>query len=382
MPIEPSAPPTPAAPHRARTAVALVALALAAALFASTHVRITGGLYGVYLLTSASGRPLEIKDDLLLGDGPRLLGGIDFSWIQDRLHAADALPRLDLDWDEEEGSGIVTSHLADGRKVQTLFGRYVDSEGRTPHGLFVGGAIPEVSASREQNQSGMALHDARGWHHVWCNVNEGLLDLASGRMLFPGDWRFLGSRVLVDAPDRVVIESSHEVALASGPLRVERYAAFRSGRPFFRLGINFVNVGDQPVTIAYAYGDEPWVGEFGSAAGNVGWVDRGLVEVVTGVDPRVERWAGILDKKSGVANFMAWAGASPPDLVYFGNHPGTPAPEEAGAPLTSNEIFIGAEWRDRTLEPGETFTLRLTLGLAASRPDGFPAVPPDVVRDR
>jgi hypothetical protein len=356
-------------------------LALTVAFFATTRVRIGGSFYGLYLLERASGRPLEIKDDLKLGDGPRLLGGVSFTWLHERLHAAERLPRLDLDWDED-GSGIVTSYLADGRELQTLFGRYLDDDGRTPRGLFVGGALPDVAATTAQNQSGMALRDARGWHHIWCNVNEALLDVTTTRMSFPGEWTFLGSRVLVDTPDRVVIASEHEIVLAGGSLRVERYAAFRSGRTFFRLGINLINLGEEPVTISYAYGDEPWVGEFGSADGNVGWVERGLVPFVSGIDPRTERYAGILDQKSGLADFISWQGASPPDVVYFGNHPGTPQPAEVGAPLTSNEVFIGLEWRDRTIEPGDTLTLRLSIGLAASRPDGSPTVPVDVIRDR
>jgi hypothetical protein len=370
------------ADRRARRAGVIALLALAVAFFATTRVRISGRFYGLYLLERASGRPLEIKDDLKLGDGPRLLGGVSFTWLHERLHSAERLPRLDLDWDEEQGSGFVTSYLADGRKVQTLFGRYLDDDGRTPRGLFVGGAIPEVAATPSQNQSGMALHDANGWHHVWCNVNEGLLDAATARMSTPGEWTFLGSRVLVDTPDRVVIASEHEIVLAEGTLRVQRYAAFRSGRAFFRLGINLINLGEEPLKISYAYGDEPWVGVFGSADGNVGWVERGLIPFVSGIDPRVERYAGILDRKSGLADFISWQGASPPEVVYFGNHAGTPLPSEVGAPLTSNEIFIGLEWRDRTIAPGDTLTLRLSIGLAAAHPDGSPTVPEDVIRDR
>ena len=357
-------------------------LALAVAFLATTRVQISGSFYGLYLLKRASGRPFEIKDDLKLGDGPRVLAGVSFTWLHERLHAANRLPRLDLDWDAGQGSGIVKSFLADGREVRTFFGRYLDDEKRTPRGLFVGGALPEVAAANAQNQSGVALHDARGWHHIWCSVNEGLLDAATNRISFPGAWTFLGSRVLIDTPDRVVIESEHEIVLADGSLRVERFAAFRSGRTFFRLGINLINLGDEPVKISYAYGDEPWVGEFGSADGNVGWVERGLVPFVSGIDPRIERYAGILDQKSGLADFIGWQGASPPDIVYFGNHSGTPLPAEVGAPLTSNEVFIGLEWRDRTIEPGDTLTLRLSIGLAASHPDGSPTAPADAIRAR
>ena len=383
MTSEPN-PPEPRSPRRssAPRAAGLVALAMAVALLATTRVKLGGAWYGLFLLERASGRPLELADDLKLGDGPRLIGGVGFAWLHDLVRPASGQPRIDVDWDAETGGGVLTSHLGDGVILQTLFGRYVDDEGQTPRGLFVGGAIPEVAAVKTQNQSGMALRDARGWHHVWCNVNEAMLDHASGRMIYPGQWKFGGSRLLVDAPDRVVIQSEHELDLGADHLRMERYAYFKAGRPFFRLGINIVNLGERSVKLSYAYGDEPWVGEFGSSAGNLGWTERGLVPVVAGIGTREEHWAGIVDTDSGIANFMSWAGATPPDVVYFGNHPGTPRPEEVGAPLTSNEVFIGAEWRDRTIEPGETFGLRLVIGLAALRRDGAPTLPDGVLNPR
>jgi hypothetical protein len=213
-------------------------------------------------------------------------------------------------------------------------------------------------------------------------VNELLVDEASKRSIYPGQWTFLGSRVLVEAPDRVVIRSEHEVMLSTGPLRMERYAYFAAGRLFFRLGINLINVGERPALISFGYGDEPWVGEFGSAAGNIGWTERGPVTTVSLVDPTARSYAGILDTKSGLANYLGWEGSAPPNLVFFGNHAGTPPPWELSKPLESNEIFIGAEWWNRTIAPGETLGLRLAVGLAAQRPDGSPMAPPDVINPR
>jgi hypothetical protein len=304
---------------------------------------------------------------------------MSFGWARELFsRGGGALPRIDLDWDEHEGGGVVTNHLADGQVLQTVFGRYVDSEGTTPHGLYVGGAIAEIAAARRQNQSGMALHDARGWHHIWCNVNEGMKVEGRSPLVFPGEWKFGGSRVLAEAPDRVVIKSEHELQLKGAELRMERYAYFKAGRPWFRLGINVMNVGDEPVTISYAYGDEPWVGEFGTSAGNYGWTDLGVAIKSAWIDPRATQWGGILDSKSGIANFISWVGSNP-DLGYFGNRPGTPNAVEIGEPLTSNEVFVGLEWRDRTIEPGETFSIRLTIGLAAIGPNGIPTYPPGAI---
>jgi hypothetical protein len=372
------------ASRRARTRrnAGLGALALAVFLLATTQVTITGGLYGLYLLSRPSGRPFEIKDDLRLGDGPRLLAGISFGPIHDRVHSGGSLPRLRLEWDDAEGGGVVQNFLRDGTELQTLFGRFVDDDGKAPRGLFVGGAIADVAASMAQSQSGMALRDEQGWHHIWCTANEGLAEAGSTRVIQPGEWTFLGSRVLVEAADRVVLRSEHEIRLRDTTLRVERNAYFTAGRPFLRLGINMTNIGDRPATITYIYGDEPWVGVFGSAEGNLGWTEAGIIPVATPIDPHGSKWAGIIDTRTGVANFLSWDGTAPPTLAFVANHGGTPRPSELYKPLQSNEIFIGLEWRDREIAPGETFGLRLSIGLAATRPDGRPTVPPEVVSPR
>lgn len=367
---------------RLRNRVAITLLALLVAFFATTKVTLRFRWYGLYLLTSESGRPLEIKDDLKLGDGPRVLVGVSFAPVRELFARPNALlPRLELDWDAEEGGGAISGYLPDGRLLQTLFGRYIDSDGKAPKGLFVGGALPDVAAVMQQNQSGMALHDARGWHHIWCSVNEGLLVDELARMVFPSEWTFLGSRVLVEAPDRLVLRSEHALKEKGVELRMERYAYFKAGSPWFRLGVNVMNVGEKTVHVAYAYGDEPWVGEFGSSAGNVGWTPQGLVPFVAQVDPRAAPFAGIMDTKTGFANFVAWEGSAP-EAVYFANRPGTPYSTEMGNPLTSNEIFIGLEWRGRTIDPGDTLSVRLTLGLADSGPGQLPRLPEGVLTGR
>jgi hypothetical protein len=162
----------------------------------------------------------------------------------------------------------------------------------------------------------------------------------------------------------VVIESSHEIRLARGPVRMDRFAYFTAGESFFKLGIRFLNLGEQDVVYSYAYGDEPWVGTFGSAEGNVGWVEGGLVETEGSVDAREKRWAGVLDKKTGVANFAAWVGEDLPDLVYFSNRPGSFRPASAKIPLASDEVFIGLQWEERLLHPGESRSILLALGIA------------------
>jgi len=371
--------------RRLRAALGLLAVLLAA-FTAATRVTVRGHFYGLYLLKTESGRPLELKDNLRFGDGPRVLAGVSLGAIRELFASQPpAGPRLEVDWDQADGGGVIKNILADGRELRTFFGRYVDDEKKPVHGLFVGGAISEVAADvtggRAQNQSGMAVRDAHGWSHIWCTVNEALMIVGLRRVITPAEWKLVETRVLVDSARRVVVRSEHDLEIGEVHLRMERYAYFRAGQPFFRLGVNIMNVGEEAVRIHYAYGDEPWVGEYGSAAGNVGWTAAGLVTTVSSFERADAPWAGITDVSSGQANFVSWEG-SPPDKGYFGNRAGTPLPDEYGAPLSSNEVAIGLEWRNRSVEPDGVFRVALTIGLADRRSDGSPALPAGVLSPR
>ncbi len=362
----------------------VVAFVLAGLAAAGTRLHLTGHAQGLFLLrpgeSEASRSRLELTDDLFLGEGSRMMAGVSFSALRHafRLVAPHARgePFLELDWDDADGSGIVRNVLVDGRQVLTAFSRFQDSAGKAPHGLFVGGSLAEVAAdSSLQNESGMSVEDERGWKHIWCNVNEAIWGEREGSVV-PSSWKFLGSRVLIRDRKKVVIESSHALEIAGVPIYVERYAYFRAGRPWFKLGIRVLNGGDAPVRFSYMYGDEPWVGNFGSGKRNVGWVKEGIVRTDGLIDPRAHRWAGVFDEEEKVANFISWIGDELPSLLYFSNHPGGQGAVE-GEPLASNEMFIGLEWRDRVLEPGESASILLSLGVADLDPQtGRPRFPP------
>ncbi len=361
-----------------RRLLGAAALALAGVLAAATRITIGGHWQGLFVLRGKDGFVLELKDDLVLGDASRLLASVQFSAARRFLRGPGRNVReahLELEWDEADGSGIIRNHFADGTELVTLFGRYEDSNGRIPHGLFVGGALPEVEATGEQqNESGMAYRDARGWSHIWCSVNEGIEDDA-GRMIFPSSFDFLGSRVLISDAHRVVLESNHEIALAGGPVRMDRFAYFSSGEPFFELGIRLVNLGDRDVHYSYVYGDEPWVGDFGSSEGNVGWLAQKIVPFEGEFDVEKNRWAGILDRKTGIANYIEWIGEDLPDNGYFSNRGGEVRPASRRIPLSSNEVFVGLEWRNRSLHAREARSMRLAVGMAERGPDGKPVRP-------
>jgi hypothetical protein len=364
---------------------ALAALAAAGLLFATTRIEVEGRWRGLFLLEARDGRMLELKDDLYLGDGSRLVVGLSFSTLRRWLGAGLSPPApgeasLALDWDERTGRGVVRNRLGDGSELVTLFGRYEDSDGGHPRGLFVGGAVPDVAGDlAHQDQSGMALQEGGHWTHIWCSVNEAAVDMVEPQpvMIYPGSFQYLGSRVLLQDARRVVLESNHEIRLRRGSLRMDRYAYFTAGEPFFRLGIRLTALGPETVNYSYVYGDEPWVGRFGSAAGNFGWVQDGYRTFEGRVDPTANRWAGIVDMKTTRANFVEWMGDDLPDDVYFSNKAGTFADAAQRVPLNSNEIFIGLQWVGRRLAPGEGRSMLLVLGVADRDPaTGAPRLPP------
>lgn len=363
----------------------LVALAASGLLLATTRIEIEGRWRGLFLLKARDGRMLELQDDLYLGDGSRMVVGASFSRLRRWLGAGPAAPSpgeaaLELDWDERAGRGLVRNRLGDGRELVTLLGRFEDDQGLHPRGLFVGGAVPDIASDPgNQNESGMALAQGGRWFHVWCNSNEALVDMdgPAYRTIFPGSFRYLGSRVLVHDRQRVVLESNHEVTLQRGRLRMDRFAYFTAGEPFFKLGIRLTALGPEPVTYAYLYGDEPWVGHFGTAAGNYGWLDGELVPYEGRFDPKANRWAGIVDLKTGLANYLEWLGDDLPDDAYFANQAGHAEDVRKHVPLASNEVFIGLQWLRRRLAPGEGRGMRLVIGLAEADPaSGRPVRPP------
>src|SRR6266568_2682083 len=153
-----------------RLAAAAAGIALAGVLAAATSVEISGHWYGLFLLRGKRDAPLTLMDDLLLGDGSRRLAGVSLGPVRRLLQigaGSDVLPRLEVEWSDANGEGTIRNQFADGTELITNFSRYVDDDGNDPKVLFVGGALPEIAGARDQNESGMNYHDARGWKHVW-----------------------------------------------------------------------------------------------------------------------------------------------------------------------------------------------------------------------
>jgi hypothetical protein len=244
------------------------------------------------------------------------------------------------------------------------------------------------------DETGMAYYDGRRWYHIWCNSNEGL---ASGDQLKddtygPFGWKFLGSRVLHQSSRSLALESSHEAVVDGLPLRVDRYAYFRAGETYFLLSIWIKNIGKTPATYCYIYGDEPWLGDFGTSKGNVGWVSDRLVNYAEFIDPDKYSFAGYFDFGNDAvspnhdftmtADFLEWLGDFKPDLVYFSNGP-TEYPKRDGpkVPLASDSRYIGLQWGPHTLKPGESHNIRLAVGMASYNPKTGSLAKPEIKLD-
>lgn len=374
--------------------LSLAAVAAALIGFIALHVRsdIKGHFEGFYLLHDRQAGNYEFADHLFVGEGKSLIYGKDFSgplqrFINRIIPAHDTgRNHLHTDWNPHDGCGMVSQHFADGTQLVTYFGRYLDALEEV-HGLFVGGGLPDSVAANtnyNMNNSGMTFNDGNRWYHIWCSVNEGIVAQGDEEVQTPSHWRFLGSRVVSRSDNRVVISSSHALTLRGVPLTMERTATFAAGERYFTLKIALTNRGNLPLNYEYTYGDEPWVGYYGTSLGDVGWVADRLINYEEVVDSGKYHYAGMVDSGNRVigerpvytnlANFIEWFGPERP-FVFLANQEHPPQPGSR-IPLESNERFIGLAW-DRQLQPGETTAILLAIGMATVNPrTGLPEKPP------
>lgn len=351
--------------------------------------RISGHFQGVFLLKGDADCILELSDDLYLGDAHRYVAGVDFLQISERVlkrtEQGHAEPFLTYRW-EKDGTGFVVNHLRGGQELFTSFSRFVYVNDKTPSGLFVGGGLPDsVKENRAPvtNKTGMAFYDGSSWHHIWCTANEAIVCENSSTLIYPDQWKYLGSKVLHADNTELIIKSSHMVELDHVPLQIDRFARFKAGETFFTLSISVANMGAVPVLYAYLYGDEPWLGNYGSSGGNIGWVKDRLITHEGPIDTEKYSYAGMFDYGNRAigekhnctmtANFIEWMSVVSP-TVYFANS--VTKKNDPPQPLQGNERFLGIQWHPPELRPGKVDSYFLAIGMAGrDQTTGLPVKP-------
>jgi hypothetical protein len=300
---------------------------------------------------------------------------------------------LKYTWHNKSGSGYLMNYFPDGTKLLICFSEFLDSLGKSPDGLFVGGGMPYSKYEGRRmlpSETGMAFFNNKKWSHLWCNANESISPAFSPEKLsYPSQWKFLGSRVLFDHQGELLLKSSHEIGLDGALLRMDRFAFYRAGDRFFTLVIRLTNTGKTPSGYNYIYGDEPWVGKFGSSQGNIGWAKDRLYYYESGVDTNKYSYAGMFDGGNtalpdqayllytDAANFIEWLGDVRPDVVYFSNKIGVFAEESRKIlPDSPDNRVIMLEWGPRILQPNASESIILAIGMAEKDPrTGIPVKP-------
>jgi hypothetical protein len=203
----------------------------------------------------------------------------------------------------------------------------------------------------------------------------------------PGDLKFRGSKVLEHDDQHFALWSWHTFTVENVPFRLDRYLFFTANTTYVTLVTKIRNVGHAPVSLRYAYGDEPWLGNFGSSRGNVGWLDNEIVLTERNIDTQHNQFAGMFDcgneligeghDFTGKANFIEWEHANPPNKAFFSNIMGGITNFQRPIPLSSaTSRFLGLVWGPITISPQESFTFTLAVGMAGNDPvTGFPAKP-------
>jgi hypothetical protein len=372
---------------------AILSVTVLLVVYVTVDFNITGHFEGLFLVREKRTGTYEITDHLYVGEGENLIYGSSLESGFSRFVSL-FLPEhqqksshLHLDWNPRDGSGFVRNFFPDGSSLVTYFGRYLD-EDKEVHGLFVGGGMPDTVARNldyNMNNSGMTYYNGKAWHHIWCSVNEAIDFAEPGPALTASKWKFLGSRVVERNERKVIIESRHQADQGSSQVSIDRRATFIAGEPYFSMEIRINNTGNETVYYHYTYGDEPWVGYYGTSLGDVGWVNGRIITDEETIDSSRYTYAGMADLGNrtigerpiytNLANFIEWAGEDRP-RVYFSNDTEPPELHSVKAPLESNERFIGLQW-DKALPPGTAQIIRLNIGMASfNAKTGIPEKPP------
>lgn len=326
----------------------------------------------LYLLRDSGG--LRITNDISFYEIDSLVFKIDLTNIFNRIFETSALatdtPLIDASFNTSTGRGVIKEFRPDGSIIEIALSRFDDVDVK-PRGLIIGGDFPPGDSGLKREASGIAFNDGKRWYHLWCNANEGIA-LSGGNVYDTTKWIYLEGKIIKRDFREFIAESLHSVDLDGYSVLIKRRLETVAGRNYIDLTIDIKNLSDRVLMIDYAYGDEPWVGEYGTSKGDVGWYPGGLIMNETYIDPLKYNIAGFWDTGNtlagetghftGLANYIQWLG-KPPTLVYFSNDFYSVDPQK---PLSSPDSrLLNIVWKGIVLAPGEVERLYLRIGFSA-----------------
>jgi hypothetical protein len=293
-------------------------------------------------------------------------------------------------WSPATGRGEVSERLASGDVLRTCF--HCGYPGYTG-GLIIGNISAPGMELRPQRP-------IRGYDsiNVFCAQDESIWDLDEAAEYTYG-WSenfgtgpdgkrldYVRGRVLEHDDAHVVLTSEN----AGGCYQVTKVATTRAEWRYWIIATRIQNRCDHPVRFHFYTGDDPWIGRYASAEGDVGWTPAGLVRKETGFAAGELTAGGLYDLGnsdlgqtdkgfSNQADFFALDPTLPlPDFAGFANrfahHPG----EIDGQKPLENRTMIALNmgWRNRTLAPAASMLVTLALGVATTgEPGSVPRLP-------
>lgn len=373
--------------------VLLVCVAAGALLYSKISIEYRHEHEGIYFLRGENGDWLSITDDLSPEDGDQILWGMALPFLRKATVSGaciptDIKPCTHFEWNEESGRGFIKTSYPGGKKLVIALGRYIGSTtGKPVSGLFIGGGLPTGDPDYQpsnNNETGMTYFDGSRYFHIWCNVNEGIVD-AVGNTILPSTYEFISSKVLEKSEHDVTIISKHRTMVNNVPVSIDRVLFYQTGDTFVTLTTTLTNRGKTSTFFRYVYGDEPWLGNFYTfSKGNIGWFKDGFITTEMLIDTSKYNYIGMFDygnqlageshNYTGKANFLEWEPEERPDIAYISNQFGTVAPPEQKVPLSSYKSrVLSLEWGPKHLPAGKSFSFTLKVGMAENDPKtGFP----------
>ena len=366
-------------------------LAIISLVIAKVDFNIDGDFEGIFILTGENGKWIEITDDLFPEDTDRLIYSYNTSFLKNIVSNGfyvvsngfckdtDA-PCMHYEWNKKTGRGYIKTIYPGGKKLIICLSRFRIDD-KLSSGLFLGGGLPPSDPDSDifdRDEASMAYYDGNRYYHIWCNVNEGITD-ALNNSIDPPSWEYLGSEVLESSSTDLTIISRHRTFVNSVPITIERYLFYNVGNTYVTLTTRIKNVGKSSTEFGYGYGDEPWVGDYGTSEGDIGWLKDRLVKTEMYIDTKHNNFAGIFDYGNelagekhvytNAANFIEWQQGSRPDSAYFSNEFGKIGKQEENIPLASHsKRVISLQWGKFRLKPNQIFSFTIAVGMATYNP--------------